>query len=201
MKYVYIYRLTSDSGLAPCIDNGLLTLACCKGGQIRNGKPIHTGLRYRVGSCRDGADYKTDEMYLLGTHKSKFLYLAKITNILTMTEYYSTISNGRTDNIYSLSNGKLVRNHNLWNEGVHVDENQNIRDIAGQYVLLSDDFIYLGKDAVYNELVDRYGARFRETKLYTGDIAEQLVAECHKYRDSKKHTPTKPVKNRSGGCK
>jgi hypothetical protein len=201
MKYVYIYRLTSDSGLAPCIDNGLLTLACCKGGQIRNGKPIHTGLRYRVGSCRDGADYKTDEMYLLGTHKSKFLYLAKITNILTMTEYYSTISNGRTDNIYSLSNGKLVRNHNLWNEGVHVDENQNIRDIAGQYVLLSDDFIYLGKDAVYNELVDRYGARFRETKLYTGDIAEQLVAECHKYRDSKKHTPTKPVKNRCGGCK
>ena len=201
MKYVYMYRLTSDTGLAPCIDKGLLTLACCKGGQIRNGKPIHTGLRYRIGSNRDDADYKTNEVYLLGTHKSNFLYLARITNILTMIEYFSTVSKERTDNIYSLSNGKLVRNHNLWNKGVHVDEKQNIRDIAGNYVLLSDDFIYLGKDAVYNELVDRYGARFRETKFYEGEIAEQIVAECLQYRDGKKHTPTKPIKNKCGGCK
>ena len=34
MTYLYIYRLTSDTGLAPCVDNGLLSLACCKGGQI-----------------------------------------------------------------------------------------------------------------------------------------------------------------------
>ena len=48
MTYLYIYRLTSDTGLAPCVDNGLLSLACCKGGQIRNGKAIHAGLRYRM---------------------------------------------------------------------------------------------------------------------------------------------------------
>ena len=48
MTYLYIYRLTSDTGLAPCVDNGLLSLACCKGGQIRNDKAIHAGLRYRM---------------------------------------------------------------------------------------------------------------------------------------------------------
>lgn len=96
MTYLYIYRLTSDTGLAPCVDNGLLSLACCKGGQIRNGKAIHTGLRYRVGAMRDRADYKSDDIYLLGTHKNKFLYLARVTNIVTMTKYFSKMSEGRT---------------------------------------------------------------------------------------------------------
>lgn len=200
MTYLYIYRLTSDTGLAPCVDNGLLSLACCKGGQIRNDKAIHAGLRYRIGSMRDGADYKTDDIYLLGTHKSRFLYLARITNIVTMTEYFSTMSKGRIDCIYSLADTKLVRNHHLWNEGIHLDEKQNIRDIAGEYVLLSDDFIYLGKDAVFDELVDKYNAKFRETKLYKGEVAELIVAECQKYRDGKKHLPTKPLKKKCGGC-
>lgn len=33
MTYLKMYRLTSDTGLAPCAENGLLSLACCKGGQ------------------------------------------------------------------------------------------------------------------------------------------------------------------------
>lgn len=199
--YLYTYRLTSDTGLAPCVDNGLLSLACCKGGQIRNGKIIHTGLRHRIGSMRDGANHKTDNVYLLETHKSKFLYLARITDVVTMVEYFSTLSEGRTDNIYSLSNGKLFRNDHLRNEGVHIDPNQNIRDLAGEYVLLSDDFLYLGKDAVYDELIDRYGARFRETKLYSGELAEQIIAECKKYYDGKKHKPTMPFKKKCGCSK
>ena len=200
MTYLYIYRLTSDTGLAPCVDNGLLSLACCKGGQIRNGKAIHTGLRYRIGSMRDGANHKKENIYLLGTHKNKFLYLARITNIVTMTEYFSRMSDSRTDNIYILSNGRLIRNQYLRKKEVHIDLEQNIRDIAGEYVLLSDDFIYLGKDAVFDELVDKYNAKFRETKLYKGEVAELIVAECQKYRDGKKHLPTKPLKKKCGGC-
>lgn len=38
MTCLYIYRLTDDTGFAPCVENGLLSLACCKGGQIRNGR-------------------------------------------------------------------------------------------------------------------------------------------------------------------
>lgn len=118
-----------------------------------------------------------------------------------MSEYFSSMSEGRTDIIYSLADVELVRNHHLWNEGVHVDEKQNIRDIAEEFVLLSDDFIYLGKDAVFDDMVDKYNARFRETKLYKGEVAELIVEECKKYRDGKKHLPTKPMNKKCGGCK
>lgn len=200
MTYLYMYRLTSDTGLAPCVDNGLLSLACCKGGQIRKGKPIHTGLRYRIGSKRDGADCKTDNVYLLGMIKGKFLYLARITDIVTMTEYFDTMAFGRTDRIYSLVNGELIRNKHLRSQGIHIDELQRQRDLAGKYVLLSNDFIYLGKDAVYVKTVDEYGAKFRETKLYKGDTAERIIAECQNHRDGKKHEPTKRLRTKCGGC-
>lgn len=41
-KVIYAYRLVDDTGFAPCVDNGLLSLACCKGGQVRNGRNIIT---------------------------------------------------------------------------------------------------------------------------------------------------------------
>ena len=34
-----------------------------------------------------------------------------------------------------------------------------------------------------------------------GEVAELIVEECQKYRDGKKHLPTKPLKNKCGGCK
>lgn len=93
--------MTSDTGLAPCVDDGLLSLACCKGGQIRNGKCCKTGLRYWIGSKKK-CDYETDDVCILGTYHDKLLYLARITKVLPMTEYYKNKSKGRTDNIYFL---------------------------------------------------------------------------------------------------
>lgn len=94
MTYLYMYRLTNDTGLAPCVDNGLLSLAVCKGGQIRNGRVCHTGLRYRIGSNKDGYDPENDKVYVLGTYKGKLLYLARVTQIKTMTEYYRDMARG-----------------------------------------------------------------------------------------------------------
>ena len=74
MTYLYTYRLSSDTGLAPCVEDGLLSLACCKGGQLRKGKPVRTGLRFWIGSMRGGVDYRHDTVYVLGTYKNKFLY-------------------------------------------------------------------------------------------------------------------------------
>ena len=192
--------MTVDRGVAPCVENGILTLACCKGGQIRNNKIIKTGLRYRIGSKKD-ADYENDNVYILGIHKNKFLYLAKVTKVITMKEYFSDICNGRTDGIYSLKDGVITKNNHLRSHGIHIDPNENIRDIAGEYVLMSEDFIYLGADAVFNELILNMGPKFRETKLWSGIDAEIAIAECLKYKDNKKHTPTSPLKKKSGGCK
>ena len=147
MTCLYIYRMTDDSGFAPCVEKGLLSLACCKGGQIRNGKVVNTGLRHRIGIHRE-ANYATDDVYILGVYKNKMLYFAKATNVVTMEEYFSGMSKGRTDDIYSLVGGKLVRNKKLRHEDVHTEPDRVIKDLAGKYVVLSNDYTYLGEDAV-----------------------------------------------------
>ncbi len=174
MVYLFVYRVASDTGFAPCAEKGLLSLACCKGGQIRNGKVIHTGLRYRIGAKKDGVDYSKDEVYILGTYHDKMLYLAKVTDVVTMEEYFCGRAKGRTDDIYKMSSGKLVRNNRLRDEDVHTDEERIKKDLAGEYVLLSEDFIYLGAEAVQIDLIKKYNAVTRETKVYKGDIAKQL---------------------------
>ena len=201
MTYLYMYRLTNDTGLAPCVDNGLLSLAVCKGGQIRNGKVCHTGLRYRIGSNKDGYDPENDKVYVLGTYKGKLLYLARVTQIKTMTEYYRDMAKGRTDHIYDVKNGLLVRNKKLRKQEVHLETEKQIRDMAGEYVLLSDDFMYLGKDAVPVETVTFYGPRFRETKFYTGKTADEIIDACQRYKDNKKHEPNNAFKSKCGCCK
>ncbi len=199
MTYLYVYRLTSDTGLAPCVDNGLLSLAVCKGGKMRGDKIIHTGLRHRIGVKRD-ADYEKDKVYILGTYENNVLYLARVTNVVTMTDYFSKMSKGRIDDIYDVVKGDLVRNKNLRKEDVHTEPTRRIKDFAGEFVILSDDFTYLGRDAVFSPLVDQYNARFQETKLYSGAIAEKIVKECKKLSDGGKHMPHKPY-GKNGGCK
>ena len=198
MSCVYVYRLTSDTGLAPCVENGLLSLAVCKGGQLRGEKVINTGLRYWIGS--KNVDYSKEKIYVLGTHENKLLYFARVTKVVTMLEYFDGMAKGRTDNIYSVVKGKLKRNNNLVDQEIHTEPDRILRDYAGEYVLLSDDFVYLGRDAVYVDYVAKYNAKSRETKFYEGEIAERLIEECKKYDDGKIHVPTSPFK-KTGGCK
>lgn len=42
-----IYRMRNEGGFAPCVDAGMLTLSCCKGGW-KNG--VKTGIRYWIGN-------------------------------------------------------------------------------------------------------------------------------------------------------
>lgn len=199
MTSVYVYRLTADTGLAPCVKDGLLSLAVCKGGQMRGDKIVNTGLRYWVGS-KKAADFSKEKVYIIGTYKNKLLYLARVTNVIPMIEYFDGRSKGRTDDIYSVVKKKIVRNKNLRKENIHTEADRIAKDFAGEYVLLSDDYIYLGCDAVQDELIARYNARFQETKKYTGRVAERLVKECQKYADGKKHVPHSPF-TKIGGCK
>ena len=198
MTYLFVYRMTDDTGFAPCAEKGLLSLSCCKGGQMRGDKIIHTGLRHRIGSKRE-SDYSTDDVYILGTYHNKLLYLARITDVVTMEEYFGGMSKGRTDDIYSLVDGHLMRNSWLYDQGVHTENGRIIRDIAGQYVLLSKDYVYLGADAVKIDMITKYNAKGQETKVYTGKTADMIVTECKKHDDGKRHKPHVPYK--SGGCK
>ena len=189
--YLYIYRLTDDRGFAPCVQDNLLTLSCCKGGQIRNNKPCKRGLRYNIGS-KKYSDWEKDDIYILGTFQNRFLYLAKITEVLTMTEYFSKYHN-RKDLIYDVTDNKLIRNNHLQDQKVHTDKNQIIRDLAGEYVLLSNDYIYLGKDAKEIDIVNQYGAKRQETKKYNDEIAEKIIIKCKELKDNLDHTPNSPL--------
>ncbi|WP_155243702.1 hypothetical protein [Butyrivibrio fibrisolvens] len=200
MTCLFIYRMTSDTGFAPCAENGLLSLACCKGGQIRGEKTINTGLRYRIGAKKNSIDYAKDDVYIMGTYKNKMLYLAKVTSVVTMEQYYSGMSKGRTDDIFSLKDGKIIRNDWLKEYDVHTDPGRVLRDLAGKYVILSDDYIYLGEDAVYIESVVKNNAKFQETKLYVDETAKKIISDCENYRDNNTHIPNEPY-IKHGGCK
>ena len=167
-KAMFIYRLKYDTGFAPCVDHDTFTLACCKGGYFRNGKPVHAGLRHRIGEYHKR--YKDDNIFLLGTYGGKLLYVAEITRIMEMKDYYCermTCDKKRTDDIYDVNeNGELVRNSRL--AEVHSKgSEESEKDKLGDYVLISDKFTYFGVDAkeIDEELRELF-PKTRETKVY-----------------------------------
>lgn len=179
---IYAYRLTSDSGNAPCIHDlygnttGMLTLACCKGGQIRGEKGIGTGLRYAIGKMyKDAIDNKQINVYLMGIFKKTLLYFANITKITTMEDYCTPGSQyeHRKDCIYHFARGKFKRNSR--NPSFHPknDLDQHRRDWLGKYVLLSTHFAYWGKDSrKLPENLLQILPKFRESKSYTSESSE-----------------------------
>lgn len=203
MKYVFVYRLTHDTGFAPCVNEGTLSLACCKGGYIKNGQAFPREVRYWIGTKKykdQIIDYTKDDVYILGLYHGKFLYIAKVTDVQLMTDYFAGIGKTRTDGIYSNVNGELIRNDHLSEENVHTDDAQIMRDLAGKYVLLSSEFVYLGRDAVQIDYISENCPLQRSSKPYSGEIAEKLVAECRKYADGQVHEPNESIKAKCAKC-
>ena len=180
-RIIFSYRLAYDMGFAPCIDNNLFTLACCKGGQIRNGKDIITGLRYHVGQYYDR--HPGDEIYLLGIYKNSMLYYARITDVIPMDDYFSTqgksVYGDRTDQIYDAEAGILKRNDLL----AHIHPKgsvQNEQDKNGLYVLVSRQFTYFGKNApAIDPEILRMLPKNREVKRYADSCPE--YGSVHSY--------------------
>lgn len=175
-KVIYAYRLVDDTGFAPCVDNGLLSLACCKGGQVRNGRNIRTGLRYHVGKHRQ--EFPEDEIYLLGIYHNRLLYYAKVTSVMDMTEYFSEKTKKefgkRKDHIYDVRDGALQRNDFV--PYIHEKGDiRNIQDANGVFVLLSRQFTYFGRSApdIPQNLLAVL-PRNRETKKYIGASAQGM---------------------------
>jgi hypothetical protein len=165
-KIIFAYRLKSDTGFAPCVDNNIFTLACCKGGHIRNGNNIKTGLRYKIGEHKE--KNPNDEIYLIGIYKNKLLYCAIATEIIKMTDYFSQEKKSeygkRKDQIYDIENGEPKRNNYLPN--IHrKGDPQNKKDVNGVYVIVSDKFTYFGTNApIIPDAILSYLPRNREYK-------------------------------------
>jgi hypothetical protein len=186
-KTIYAYRLTVDSGGAPCTQDrsgnptGLLTLACCKGGQIRKKdfRGIKTGMRHTIGE-KHTAEISSGaaDIYVMGIYnKTELLYFARITEILRMEDYYAPDSRfgDRLDSIYRFANGTFTRNDN--NPEFHPKDKACLhkKDWLGEYVLLSDCFAYFGRESpkLPADLLKKL-PRYKRFEGDTSDVAHIL---------------------------
>lgn len=229
-EHIYLYRLTSDTGCAPCIYDrkykvtNLLSLSCCKGGQLRhrNGTvtAVNTGLRWKIGEkMKCSINVGKEKVYIVGIYKNCILYIAVLDKVIDMTEYYSSPDYlNRLDCIYSVSeSGVKEYNKVFWlyrnnsNKYFHPkeDKKQHRRDELGKYVLLSKSFAYFGADHVKHRITDEellsLLPKYQEYKHYkTADTGlEKIKALINSNWDFQKGivASEKPSERIKSGCK
>lgn len=162
---IYIYNMTFDSGFAPCVDNDILTLACCMGGK-------KGGMRKSIGKAliKDGIN----EVWILGLcaktlcaqKRSQVVYSAcvKKEDLLTAYDYFGDPEySHRKDAIYGVqkdSDGQEMIYLKESTGGIHNSEDDLIKDENGQYVIKTQKFTYWGENSV------SIRSDFRELAVY-----------------------------------
>jgi hypothetical protein len=126
---VYRYVIVTDNGLAPCIDDGLLTLCVCKP-MIRLSANVNDWI-IAFGSKRT-----------FGPER-QLVYAAKITKKCPMVDYIE-IGKNRLDSLYELKDGELQHNGSSHHRKCSNQKN----DLKGKYCLISENFWYFGKNAL-----------------------------------------------------
>jgi hypothetical protein len=155
MAKIYLYKLTADTGGAPCIKRGLLSLAICKP-MIR--------MKAKVGDLIFG--FAANQ---LKPANNRLIYAARVTEKLSGGNYYKAKRYApRGDCIYKFTAGRFK-----WKEGslhhgpthVHHDLG-NYRKYPRANVLLSDDFRYFGEASS-----DKYKAKFPKVRRAIARLA------------------------------
>lgn len=136
---LYSFLQTIDNGGAPCVTKNLLSFGNCKPRIRKHAKVGDLIVSFAAKSMK------------LKCEKPQILWIAKITKVVKMKEYYNLYSE-RTDCIYD-------DNLNLLDNPFHCCSNIE-RDLSGENVLLSDDFIFFGKnhidvDEQFSEIVPK----------------------------------------------
>jgi hypothetical protein len=159
-RYFYVYKMTTDNGGAPCVCDGLLSLAICKP-QIRKNAPI--------GSLIIGIGGKA-----LG---GRLIYAARVTGKLSHGCYYrAKCFHPRPDCIYRELNGLAQLNTG---PRYHDDGSQLEKDVGRHFehanVLLSTDFRYFGKKGT-----DQYKSHEQLSNLI------EVLTQGHRVNHSRK---------------
>ena len=177
---LYSFLQTIDNGGAPCVTKNLLSLGICKPRIRKHAKVGDLIVSFAAKSMK------------LKCEKPQILWIAKITKVVTMKNYYKQFPN-RKDCIYD-DNLNLLNNH--FHTCVNIE-----RDLSGENVLLSDDFIFFGKnhidvDEQFSEVVpktqghlskknskneesfNKYFERFESRKIFGSHIHE-IIKKCY----------------------
>jgi len=153
MAKIYFYKLTVDAGAAPCIKNGILSLAICK--------PM---LRKTAVAGDLIFGFAANSLH----RDNRLIYLARVTRALRNGEYFrSSRYTKRGDCIYRFRSGEFV-----WRKGARYHgPNDLVHDLGAfpEYpranVLLSTDFRYFGLAGS-----DKYKSKFPRVR----DAVESL---------------------------
>jgi hypothetical protein len=148
--YLFSYKLEHDSGFAPNPFGGVLTLATCKP-CIRKSKKIGDWIAGFTSKKLNGAEVGSE----------KLIYLMRVTTKISIGDYFNDpkykdkIPNKNSkkcwvgDNIYrpKISMPSSYRDYELIQNSSH-DDSDIKKDISGQYVLISNEFYYFGRNAL-----------------------------------------------------
>lgn len=148
----YLYKMTVDDGGAPCVQNGLLTLAICKPA-IRRAAPEGSVIIGFAGNCLRSESYDDNSI----------VYAAVVLKTLTGGEYYSNREYAdRPDCIYKRTGKRFARKAKAIfhkREG-HLEHDLGTPpDYGNAVALLSEDFRYFG-----NQCPVRYKKKFPRLK-------------------------------------
>lgn len=132
---IYFYKMIVDNGGAPCVQDGLLSLAICKP-QIRSTIDIDN---FIIGFGSNVLD-------------NKLIYIAQVTNKLLDGEYYKQEKYFyRDDCLYSFDGQQYSRRED---KKYHISNNTP-NDEGNDIVLLSDNYRYFGNKSS-NDYKNKY---------------------------------------------
>lgn len=166
---------------------------------------------------KDGIENGKDVVYVVGLSGKTIIYIAKLSHVLDVKEYFTdTKYAGRSDRIYDVMDqpvrtvGKksfyLKRNKvsHLFHPTADIDN--HIRDEAGLYVLLSEQFAYFGaesKDHLFAGFEDiippRQGHRSFSTGEESFERAKEFIARY--WPGENTYTCSAPRDKLASGCK
>ena len=192
-----------DNGGAPNPWFNVCTLAICKP-KIRKHAQIGD---YIVGFGSKN-DYSIDK-------SDHIIYIMKVTQKLTYHQYYqfcqnnlkNKIPNSRNklgDCIYFLKNKKYNQIKNQYH-----DNSCYSKDISSDYVLLSDDFLYFGRESIKvknslrNIIIKYQGHKSISNQPYLQEFEEWFIDLKHQYASKNKiiGQPHYYYKNKVSVCK
>lgn len=128
-KY-YGYKMTDDTGFAPCVTKSCLSLACCM-----------TAVRSRAPRKSWVAGFGG-----VALGYGKLIYLMQVERTMTFDEYFKVNDlKGRLDNIYFMANGKYEQ---LPSARFHTTSKEKERDTSVDRILLARRFVYFGTGKV-----------------------------------------------------
>ncbi len=113
---VYSYKEQVFDGFAPCFQNGLYSLACCKGARNGNGmrqsicKAVEAGKTvWILAIAATGIGSKDNNASRINYAPGDAMYLAKIDHVCTWQEYSADKEyRKRADSYYILENGEVI---------------------------------------------------------------------------------------------